>query len=331
MTVKVPPHDPDEFLDELDIAAGRGHVARLLNRAEGFDQIQYEYWRAYLTEMALSAFKWSGVPESIDTRAMEYILLHYGILGLFTESGGHLAAQCSYSNVMNMYYNPNEVWLFAPNGQTWTRHADVWVSDGEVMDADVAVCFDNMLRVPLVRYIDNYARRLAKYDRVADLNIDAQKTPWIVAGTEETKRTRKAVIRKLDSADQYIEVNSAPGLGGDVLPYVLNTAAPFVADKVIEVKQKVLNEALTLLGVDNTNNEKRERQITDEVLANNEQIALMRRSRLECRKRFCETANRMFDLDMDVTWGVPHLFEAPGTDEGAYDMYDEEVDDADKR
>lgn len=296
---------------------GRRYVNELYSPYQGYDRLQYSYWYSYLMEMAIAAFEWEGVPEGIDTRAIEYILLHWGLGGMFMEDGGHLFAQAASSNMLNMYYNPNEVMLTAPNGMMWERHALTWVENtpfGQaVRDADCSLCFDNMLRHPLVPYIKWYAKRLATYDRTADVNICAQKTPYIIKGAEEARRTRQSVIKALASNDQYIEVNSELGIGDvvDVLP----TNAPFVADKIFECKAKILNEALTLIGCDNTNNEKRERVVVDEVLSNNEQIALLRRSRLECRTRFCEQANRMFGLDMKVKWGVPHLME-PSADAG---------------
>lgn len=307
----------NEYIPETELMFGRNYVRELLTASEGYDMLQYHYWKSYLTEMALSCFEWENVPAGIDTRAIEYILLHWGLGAIFMDEGGHLFAQAGASNMLNMYYNPNEVILTAPNGNMWTRHAQAHVEAGELLAPDCAICFDNMARQPLDPFINWYAKRLSRYDRVADINVDAQKTPWVIAGQEEGKRTRKSWVKKLRSNDQYIELNSnAGGTIGDI-PFVLQTGAPYVADKVFESKQKLLNEALTLLGVDNTNNEKRERQIKDEVLANNEQIALMRRSRLKCRKQFCERANAIFGLEINVKWGVPHLMEAPATDESA--------------
>ena len=297
---------------------GRRYVNELYSPYQGYDRMQFSYWYAYLTEIALSAFEWENVPAGIDTRAIEYILLHWGLGAIFTEDDGHLFAQAASSNMLNMYYNPNEVVLTAPNGQMWERHAMTWVLDTnlgrEVMPADCVVCFDNMMRQPLMPYVKWYAKRLAMYDRTADVNICAQKTPYIVASPEESKRTRQDIIKKLASNEQYIEVNSELGINDIV--QVLPTTAPFVADKIFECKKKILNEAMTLLGCDNTNDDKRERMVVDEVLSNNEQIALLRRSRLECRTRFAEAANAMFGLDIKVKWGVPHLKE-PSADAGA--------------
>lgn len=92
---------------------------------------------------------------------------------------------------------------------------------------------------------------------------------------------------------------------------------------------KIWYRALTMLGVDNTNTEKRERMIDAEATANNEDIMLMRRSRLATRRRFCEQVNERFGLHISVKYGVPHEREGSAdVDMGGYDG-DENPDDID--
>ena len=106
-------------------------------------------------------------------------------------------------------------------------------------------------------------------------------------------------------------------------PSVLNLEAPFVADKMDDELTKIWYRALTMLGVDNTNTEKRERMIDAEATANNEDIMLMRRSRLATRRRFCEQVNERFGLDISVKYGVPHEREGSAdVDMGGYDGND---------
>lgn len=311
----------DDLPDVDEMMFGRRYIREQYTRDQVYDIVQFKFWRDYLCSLAMSAFKWDNVPAGIDPRAIEYILLYFGQGAMFMDEGGLLFAQAAPSNNINMFYNPNAIMLTAPNGQTWQRHCETWVLEGEdgeriVMPKDACMCFDNMLRLPMMRYINNYAKRLAMFDRIIDLNIGAQRTPYIITGAEEAKKTRQAVIRKLDNNDQYISLNaSVPG--GVIGIDVLNTNAPYVADKIMSDKQKVLNEAVTFVGVDNTNNEKKERMIDAEATSNNEQIMVMRRSRLQSRRYFCELCNRQFDMpngEMNVKWGVPHMKEQAGMD-----------------
>jgi hypothetical protein len=97
---------------------------------------------------------------------------------------------------------------------------------------------------------------------------------------------------------------------------VLNMQVPYVGDKLIQDKKAIIGEAYTLLGIDNQQNDKRERIQTAEVLSNNEQIAVMRMSRLKARQQFCDRANEIFGLNISVRWSIGHEFEQMPTDAG---------------
>jgi len=314
VTVKIAePQNYTTWFDIEDMMQGKGHLRELMNADTAYDVAQFEFWRAYLENLALAGFKWEGLPAGIDSRAIEYIMLHFGMGAIFAEDGGMLFAQAAPADQLNMYYNPNEINLYSPAGQYWQRHCNFWVNaENEVMPRDAVMLFDNMTRKPLEVFITNYAQRLARIDRVIDLNVSAQKTPWIITGPEEAKATKKAIIKKLESNAQFISQNT--DMGNIVTYDVLNTQAPYVADKLLDAKKRILDEAVTFLGADNANTDKRERVNTQEVLSNNEQVMLMRNSRLKCRQEFCRYANVVFgDLlneEISVKWSVPHLRES---------------------
>lgn len=302
MGKKIRERDLVDFPFEDSQQFGRNYLRKMFEHKGAYREGQQaSFWERLLVNMALATVKWNNVPAGIDPRAMEWILLYYGCGGMFTEEGGHLFAQASYSGMMNMYWNPNETLFVAPNGPSWYRHAQSYVKDGVLLDPDCAVVWDNMMRVPLVPMLRRYAQRIARYDSIMDTNVEAQRTPWIVAATPENKRNAQVMQNKLEANDQYWKLMQ--GMEG-TLPYVLNTQAPFVADKVNEQKHVLINEALTLIGIDNSNVDKRERVQTAEVLSNNEQIMSMRESRMKCREQFCERCNTLFGLDMSVEWGI---------------------------
>ena len=79
---------------------------------------------------------------------------------------------------------------------------------------------------------------------------------------------------------------------------VLKTDAPYVADKLYQLKTQIWNEALTYLGISNINITKKERLITDEVTRNQGGTIASRYSRLEARREACRAINKMFGLDI---------------------------------
>ena len=83
---------------------------------------------------------------------------------------------------------------------------------------------------------------------------------------------------------------------------VLNTGAPYVADKLYGLKTQLWNEALTYLGISNVNMQKRERMVSDEVVRQMGAVIASRYSRLESRRQACEKINDMFGLDVWVDY-----------------------------
>ena len=78
----------------------------------------------------------------------------------------------------------------------------------------------------------------------------------------------------------------------------IKTDAPYVADKLYQLKTQIWNEALTYLGISNINVQKKERLITDEVTRNQGGTIASRYSRLNARRDACKQINTMFGLDV---------------------------------
>ena len=81
---------------------------------------------------------------------------------------------------------------------------------------------------------------------------------------------------------------------------VLKTDAPYVGDKLTDLKVQIWNEALTYLGIPNVSFNKRERMIKDEVQRTQGGVVASRFSRLKAREEACEQINTMFGLDLSV-------------------------------
>lgn len=287
-------------------------------------------WEYVLQNMALSCFKWEGLPEDIDPRFIEYVLLFGGIGGMFRmNNGGGLAfAPATPIGKLTMYMNPNKVQMVPINGGTpWYRHAFYFVknlAEGNIMmPPDSAICYDNETRVSLIPILRQYAKRLANIDRKVDININAQATPFLIIAEEESRKDAINLYKQIGGNEPLIIANK--GIAGALSASVFSTEAPYVADKMLVDEQKILNQAYTFLGIDNSNTEKRERMIDAEATSNNEQVMLMRLSRLAPRRRFADQVNELFGTDISVRWAVPHLTEGvaeEGVTDGELDYLD---------
>ena len=81
---------------------------------------------------------------------------------------------------------------------------------------------------------------------------------------------------------------------------VLKTDAPYIADRLYQLKTQIWNEALTYLGISNMNIQKKERLISDEAIRSQGGTIASRYSRLESRREAADKINGMFGLDIRV-------------------------------
>ena len=137
-----------------------------------------------------------------------------------------------------------------------------------------------------------FALRLYEAERTADVNIKAQKTPVLLLMDEKQRLTMENIYSQYEGNKPVI-FGDKNYLGENVIK-AINTQAPFIADKIIDYKKEIWNEALTFLGINNIMVDKKERLITDEANSNNELINLNLQSYLAPRQEACRQFNEKF-------------------------------------
>lgn len=255
-----------------------------------------------LTELSISMFEWKNLPDTIDPRFLELTLFSDGMSVFFRDEDlGELALQCMISGQLDVYRIPINRVAYATNG--YRRNLD---------NTNSVIIFNNMLHTNSMLDVEMFSRRLYNLDRAIDVNANAQKTPVLIQCEENQRLTMKNLYEQYDGNQPFIFGDKA--LNTNALK-VLKTDAPYVADKLYELKTQIWNEALTYLGISNTNIMKKERMITDEVQRNQGGVIASRYSRLESRKQACKKINEMFGLNIDVEYRED------------YQLYDDLVDD----
>ncbi len=137
-----------------------------------------------------------------------------------------------------------------------------------------------------------FALRLYEAERTADVNIKAQKTPVLLLMDEKQRLTMENLYSQYEG-NRPVIFGDKNSLGENVIK-AINTQAPFIADKIIDYKKEIWNEALTFLGINNIMVDKKERLITDEANSNNELINLNLQSYLAPREEACRQFNEKF-------------------------------------
>lgn len=268
----------------------------------------YEFYLERLMELSISMFDWQNLPGSIDARFLETILFQNGSIVFFKdddlenpwnsdrlglsedriEDGTYLALPVAMNGRWNVYNIPTNRRAYASNGYNRNLTQD-----------NSVIIYNNMIRTNSVLTCKLYAQRLWNLDRVIDVNANAQKTPVLIVCDENQRLTALQVYQKWDGnepvifGDKNLDIN---------MLQVMRTDAPYVGDKIYQLKTQIWNEALTYLGISNINYQKKERMISDEVLRNQGGTIASRYSRLEARREAVEQINNMFGLDIEVDY-----------------------------
>lgn len=255
--------------------------------ANGATYVQY-YNR--LMELSMSMFEWKNLPDTVDERYLELGLFSSGCMVFFKDDViGELALNMTYQGGFDIYGEPTRRRAYSRYNQFQTT-----------LDKDSSVIiWNNMLRTNSALDVQMFAYRLYNLDRIVDINANAQKTPVLITCDEKQKLTMKNLYMQYEGnypvifGDSNLDIKSLS---------VLKTDAPFVSDKIYDLKVKIWNEALTYLGISNINTTKKERMITDEVIRNQGGTIASRYSRLESRRRAVKKINKMFGLNITVDY-----------------------------
>lgn len=258
------------------------------------------YWQYYnmLKEYAINMFKWKNLPDTIDERYLELCLFNLGYICFFKDDvtgmkktlipmqGEYLALQCTLGGRFNVYNLPTEYHIYTPTGYNAVRDK-----------SNSVIIYNNYLHQPTFKTVQMYAYRIYNIERTIDINLGQLKHPYIIIAPENQIFSFKQLWKQIDENKPMIIGDSKLDISQ------LQAIATGVQNNTIELnnlKHQYMNEALTFLGINNANTDKKERLITDEVKANDEQLYVARQVMLNARKQACEEINKMFGLDIDV-------------------------------
>ena len=253
-----------------------------------------------LKKIATSMFEWVNLPDSMDARFLEKCLYYHGTAALlYDDILGYINTNCATSGQINIYGLPTALNCYSYGYQeTRTLYTGLnYSAEGNPINENGKECIlvmNNWERTPTASTLELFALRLYEAERACDVNVKAQKTPVMLLIDESQRLTMKNLYDQYDGNQPFIFGDKNSLSEGQIK--ALKTDAPFLADKLMEYKKQIWNEALTFLGVNTLTTEKKERLITDEASSNNELINLNLQSYLVPRQKACKDFNEKFGL-----------------------------------
>ena len=248
-------------------------------------------FRDYFNRLSLKArclFKWNNLPNGIDEKWIEEYLFYNGKCVFFKDkSKGFMITGFTDKDRRNYYNEPTKIYASSIDYQNASLENNI----------NAIIIRNNDDMIPTERTIQIYAYKLTNLDMTIENNLELQKMPYIITCSDKQKLSFKVLMDKKRNnepviyADKDIDLNSVNAI---------KTETPFIVDKLQVQKHEIFNECNTFLGINNANVSKRERLITNEVDANNDDIEANFDVMLKARQKACELINQMFKLNISV-------------------------------
>lgn len=284
--------------------SNRKREKTLFGESATVNNLTYMQYLNRLTELSVSMFEWKNLPPTVDARYLELHLFETGSMVYFDDDViGNLCLDCLPSGRLDVYGNP--VLRRAYSG--YNNYQKL------LKESNSVIIWNNYLHTNSILEVKMFARRLYNLDRIIDVNANAQKTPVLIQGTEQQRLTLKNLYKEFDGnspfifGDKNLDLNSLK---------CLQTGAPYVCDKLYNLKQMYWNEALTYLGINNSGAQKRERMLAIESSQAQGGTISSRYSRLQSRREAVKKINAMFGTNIEVNYREDFIsiYEGQGVD-----------------
>lgn len=251
-------------------------------------------YRDQLMELGMSMIAWDfskiGKEERqfLTQRQIEWNEYYKGATVFFKdeELGSYLCLPVMLSGPFDLDDIPKKRVAYAKNGYR-----------KELDETNSVVIYNNYLRKPSCYTVNHYAGMLSDLEESVMVNCKAQKTPVAIVCEENERLSMINLYEQYDGNYPFIFGQKNLNLGNIKS---ISTGAPFVADKLYQIKMQIWNEALTHLGISNISYQKKERLVSDEVIRNMGGTIASRYSRLEVRRDAVEKIKAMFDIQIEV-------------------------------
>lgn len=274
-----------------------------------------------ITELALNRFKWSNLPESVDPRFLELTLLLNGLSVWYWDDNFDklVAVNGTGTGYMNFLQHPVSFTVIGPGARILGADAAANTFAPKTLsaylpeadhDKDDAIkkrkgfaMWPNYLRIPEIDTINIYATRLATVDRTLEINTKNARRNKIITATANTQLSMTNVGRQIDEGVEQIMVTGAVNPDTAITALDLGIL-PESYEKLALLRSRWWNECMGLLGIDNANQDKKERLVAQEVSANDGQTDSMRYVALNARREALKHINEVFGLNIEVEFNV---------------------------
>lgn len=262
------------------------------NNVEGQMTIRTVFYKEQIEIIIKSLIKPEGWPDEWDVDYMLDALIYNGVFAVLDmgETYGVLP-----QNVAMWGYNI----FLRPTGMIINNPVAGQFNVTRGIDAEIVYLKDDYNFKNFGSLIDIFAQRLANVDGSIDMNLMNTRLGYIFLCADAKQADEMKMLYDKISKGQPAVFYEEANLNRDIKAQVIdnNIKEHYIVDMLQTEKRAIMCELLTYLGVNNTNIEKKERLVSDEVNSNNDEISCNVKRIMENLDTCADRVNKMFGLN----------------------------------
>lgn len=263
------------------------------------DTVTSQFFQRYLWQDLIGVLKWD-IPETWSYDYFTYCIYVYGFAAIINTDRFGVIPQAATPGGYNVFYEPSFVSITNPLLKGILQ---------PVIGKQCTVIRLNADWCGMSDLIQYYADLMALTIESAGINLLNSHLAYVFfAENKAAAETFKDMYDKIAKGDPAVVIDAKtkrnPNVDNPWMPFTNNLNQNFIADKIFETLKQIENKFLTEIGIPNSNDQKKERMLVDEVNSNNVQTAIAPMSRLDRMKKGCEETNKMFGTNISVDWRV---------------------------
>ena len=166
------------------------------------------------------------------------------------------------------------------------------------VNKDVVLGYAQRNKKPIYFIVEYFAKKIALTESAIQMNILAQKCPWLLGTTPDNKEKMEKFYGDLldDTNGLFIDAQTLDNIK------TLITGAPYTIDKLYAHSKSLENDLREYLGFNNLGvQEKKEHLVNIEIEANNEVTESSSATFLDCMNEFADKVGKFLDYNINFT------------------------------
>lgn len=246
------------------------------------------YYRQWGLKKILSRFEIENMPDDWDVNYFWSHLFLDGYISILDTEMGVIPLRCGFTG-LNVWERPTDIIIANPILGSFQRKIGI---DGALIHLQ----YDYTGVSPILQ---RFSTLLAMCDSAISVNLMNSKVAFIGFVDDLAQaRTMQKMYDDISEGNPAVFARKSQVNSENFI--LLNVKQNFVADDIMIVRRKIVNDFLSDIGINNANLDKRERLNEQEVNANNEEVRFNVLNWLDTIQEGLDVANTLYGLGLKI-------------------------------